>query len=62
MIGSAIGFVSVMFLQIFVIAGQAIAMQSGLGFASMVDPTNGMSVPAVGQFFLILSTLVILGH
>jgi len=57
-IGSAVGFVSVMFLQIFVIAGQAIAMQSGLGFASMVDPANGMSVPAVGQFFLILSTLL----
>ena len=58
MIGSAIGFVSVIFLQIFVLAGQAIAMQTGLGFASMVDPTNGMSVPAVGQFFLILSTLL----
>lgn len=57
-IGSAIGFVSVVFLQIFVVAGQAIAMQSGLGFASMVDPTNGMSVPAVGQFYLILSTLL----
>lgn len=58
MIGSAIGFVSVIFLQIFVVAGQAIAMQTGLGFASMVDPTNGMSVPAVGQFYLILSTLL----
>lgn len=58
MIGSAIGFVSIVFLQVFVIAGQAIAMQAGLGFASMVDPTNGMSVPAVGQFYLILSTLM----
>lgn len=58
MIGSAVGFVSVIFLQIFVVAGQAIAMQSGLGFASMVDPANGMSVPAVSQFFLILSTLL----
>jgi flagellar biosynthesis protein FliR len=57
-IGSAIGFVSLVFLQIFVVAGQAIAMQSGLGFASMVDPTNGLSVPAVGQFYLILSTLL----
>lgn len=57
-IGSAIGFVSIVFLQVFVIAGQAIAMQAGLGFASMVDPTNGMSVPAVGQFYLILSTLM----
>jgi flagellar biosynthetic protein FliR len=58
MIGSAVGFVSVIFLQISIIAGQAIAMQSGLGFASMVDPANGMSVPAVGQFFLVLSTLL----
>lgn len=58
LIGSAIGFISIVFLQIFVIAGQAIAMQSGLGFASMVDPTNGLSVPAVGQFYLILSTLL----
>ena len=58
MIGTGIGFVSVVFLQIFVVAGQAIAMQSGLGFASMVDPTNGMSVPAVGQFYLVLSTLM----
>lgn len=58
LIGAAIGFISVIFLQIFVVAGQAIAMQSGLGFASMVDPSNGMSVPAVGQFYLILSTLM----
>lgn len=58
LIGSAIGFVSVVFLQVFVIAGQAIAMQAGLGFASMVDPSNGMSVPAVGQFYLILTTLM----
>ncbi len=57
-IGSAIGFISIVFLQIFIIAGQTIAMQSGLGFASMVDPTNGLSVPAVGQFYLILSTLL----
>lgn len=58
LIGAAIGFVSTIFLQVFVIAGQAIAMQAGLGFASMVDPTNGMNVPAVGQFYLILATLM----
>jgi len=33
-------------------------MQTGLGFASVIDPSNGASVPAVGQFFLILATLL----
>ncbi len=37
----------------------------GLGFASMVDPTNGVSVPVIGQFFTMLVTLLFLamnGH
>jgi flagellar biosynthetic protein FliR len=33
-------------------------LQTGLGFASIVDPVNGISVPAVGQFYLILATLL----
>lgn len=58
LIGAMIGFVSVMVLNTFTLAGQIIAMQTGLGFASLVDPASGMNVPAVGQFFLILSTLL----
>lgn len=57
-IGLAIGFVSTMLLETFVIAGQVVAMQTGLGFASIVDPVNGINVPAVGQFYLILATLL----
>lgn len=57
-IGVMIGFVTVMVLNTFTLAGQIIAMQTGLGFASLVDPASGMNVPAVGQFFLILSTLL----
>ena len=57
-IGVAIGFLSMMVLNTFVIAGQIIAMQTGLGFASIVDPVNGINVPAVGQFYLILATLL----
>ncbi|PJF20326.1 MAG: flagellar biosynthetic protein FliR, partial [Phototrophicales bacterium] len=45
LIGSLLGFLFVMLMQLFVVAGQMIAMQMGLGFASMVDPTNGVSVP-----------------
>jgi flagellar biosynthetic protein FliR len=57
-IGIGIGFLSTMVLNTFVIAGQVIAMQTGLGFASIVDPVNGINVPAVGQFYLILATLL----
>ena len=37
----------------------------GLGFASMVDPATGVSVPVISQFYLVLSTLLFLtlgGH
>lgn len=57
-IGVALGFLSSMVLNTFVLAGQIVAMQTGLGFASIVDPVNGISVPAVGQFYLILATLL----
>ncbi|WP_051275412.1 flagellar biosynthetic protein FliR [Aestuariibacter salexigens] len=57
-IGLAIGFISSMVLNTFVLAGQVVAMQTGLGFASIVDPVNGINVPAVGQFYLILATLL----
>ncbi|AXR05753.1 flagellar biosynthetic protein FliR [Salinimonas sediminis] len=60
-IGVAIGFISMMVLNTFVLAGQVIAMQTGLGFASIVDPVNGINVPAVGQFYLILATLLFWG-
>ncbi|TQV86764.1 flagellar type III secretion system protein FliR [Aliikangiella coralliicola] len=65
LIGVVIGFVSRLLLETFVVGAQIVAMQSGLGFASLVDPANGTSVPALGQFFLMLTTLLFLafdGH
>jgi len=64
-IGLAMGFAVQMLFQLFVIAGQMLAMQMGLGFAAMVDPTNGISVTALSQFYLMLITLLFLamnGH
>lgn len=64
-IGASVGFITTLVLETFVIAGQVVAMQTGLGFASIVDPVNGINVPAVGQFYLILATLLFLafdGH
>lgn len=58
LIGIAIGFVSILVMQSFVIAGQVIGMQTSLGFASMIDPSSGQNVPVVGQFFLLLATLM----
>ena len=65
LIGVVLGFVSRLLLETFVIGAQVVAMQSGLGFASLVDPSNGNSVPALGQFFLMLTTLLFIsfdGH
>lgn len=65
LIGLAMGFILQMVFSAFVIAGQSIAMAMGLGFASMIDPQNGVQVPVVSQAFLIMVTLVFLalnGH
>ena len=65
LIGAMLGLTLQLFFQAFVIAGQIVAMQMGLGFASMVDPASGISVPVIGQFFLMLVTLLFLamnGH
>lgn len=64
-IGAGMGLSLQMFFHIFVIAGQIISTQMGMGFASMVDPTNGVSSAVIGQFFTMLVTLLFLfmnGH
>ena len=65
LIGIAMGFILQLVFAAFVIAGQSIAMAMGLGFASMIDPQNGMQVPVISQTFLIMATLIFLslnGH
>ncbi len=65
LIGAMLGFSLQLFFHIFVFAGQFISMQMGLGFASMMDPATGVSVPVLGQFLLTLVTLLFLamnGH
>ena len=65
LIGVMFGFMLQLYFHMFTVAGQIIAVQMGLGFASMVDPSNGVSVPVLGQFLLMLVTLLFLamnGH
>lgn len=64
-IGLAMGFVMQVAMQVFTLAGQFIAMKMGLGFASMNDPANGVTVTVISQYYLITSTLLFLsfnGH
>lgn len=48
-------------MQAFITFGQFVAMQMGLGFASLNDPLNGVSVASVSQLYLLVTTLLFLG-
>jgi len=64
-IGFALGFFAQLFFHIFIMAGHMVAMQMGLGFSSMVDPSNGVSVVVVSQIYVLLVALLFLafdGH
>lgn len=64
-IGVAMGFATLLLMQTFVLTGQIIGMQTSLGFASMVDPSSGQQTPVIGNFFLLLTTVIFLavdGH
>lgn len=65
LIGILMGFVLQLVFQVFILTGQIIAMQSGLGFATMVDPASKASVPLVSHFYLLMVSLTFLalnGH
>ncbi len=65
LIGLSMGFVLLVVFVAFVLGGQVVAMQMGLGFASLVDPQNGVQTPMVSQFYVLLATLIFLaldGH
>ncbi len=61
LIGLGMGFILQMVFSVLAMAGENIAYGMGLGFATLVDPENGVQVPVVGQYFLILATLMFLG-
>ncbi|MCP4283740.1 MAG: flagellar biosynthetic protein FliR [Gammaproteobacteria bacterium] len=64
-IGLIMGFILQMVFGGLIFGGQVVAYSMGLGFASMMDPQNGVQVPVVSQFYLILATLLFLvlnGH
>ena len=65
LIGVGLGLFLQLMMQAFIMMGQIIATKMGLGFASLNDPINGVTVTIVSQFNLILATLLFLamnGH
>ncbi|MFC3907984.1 flagellar biosynthetic protein FliR [Legionella dresdenensis] len=65
LLGLTMGFILQMVFQIFIIGGQIVAMQAGLGFAIMVDPASRASVPLMSQMYQLMVGLTFLaldGH
>lgn len=65
LIGFSLGFFVQILFQVVVLGGQIISYQMGLGFASISDPTNGISVVVLSQFYLMMTMLLFLsmnGH
>ena len=65
LIGTLMGFVLQFLCQSFIAGAQMIAMQSGLGFASMTDPSTGVQVIVVAQMYSMMAILLFLamnGH
>jgi flagellar biosynthesis protein FliR len=57
-IGLTLGFVVQLLFNVFIVGGEAFAMQMGLGFASLVDTERGVQVPMVAQMYVIFTTLL----
>lgn len=65
LIGVTMGFILQMVFGALVFGGQTLAYSMGLGFASMMDPQNGVQVPVLAQYYVLLATLFFLvlnGH
>ena len=64
-IGVVMGLILQIIFGALIMAGQTMATTMGLGFASAVDPQNGVQVTMIGQLYLIIGTLYFLamdGH
>ncbi len=63
--GLAIGFSSMMIFLAVQFAGTLIGLQMGFGIVNVIDPNSQLEVPIIGQFQLLLATLIFLaldGH
>ncbi|NVK31751.1 MAG: flagellar biosynthetic protein FliR [Gammaproteobacteria bacterium] len=57
-LGAAIGLCLQFIFVSLIAAGEQMALSMGLGFATMIDPANGVSVPVLGQLLMIIGALL----
>src|SRR5262245_10272714 len=58
LIGLGLGFALRLAFAALEIAGEAIGQTMGLGFASLLDPQNGVPIPVIGQFYTLMAVLL----
>lgn len=58
LIGAAMGLVLRVVFESFALAGELIANSMGLGFAQLADPVRGVNTPIVGQFLIVVGSLL----
>ncbi|MDX9741506.1 MAG: flagellar biosynthetic protein FliR [Gammaproteobacteria bacterium] len=65
LIGLAMGFMVRLVFAAVEMGGNIVGQTMGLGFAQMMDPSSGVTVPVVSQFYNLMATLIFLaldGH
>jgi len=65
LLGICLGFLLQLVFEAVMFAGQFVATGMGLGFASVIDQQQGISVAVMGQFFMLITMLLFLalnGH
>jgi len=65
LIGVSIGLFLLLIINAVIMGGESLATTMGLGYAMLNDPSNGVQVPIVSQFYTIFVTLIFLalnGH
>lgn len=61
LIGTLMGFTLTLALNAVMMAGEKISLGMGFGFATMIDPQNGVSVPVLSQLYQLLAMSIFLG-
>ena len=59
-VGFLIGFLANFVFVGIQMAGQVLAQQIGLAMSSMLDPATNVNVPVIGQFYMMMTTLIFL--
>lgn len=58
LVGITIGFLFQLVFQAVIVSGEIISMQSGLSYATLVDPATSASIPVLSHFYITMVSLI----